>query len=367
MRFTYKGKNYTFERYPKSENRSLKAWSAADEHLLKYIDENNIPFSQPVIYNDRFGFLSTIFSEQLPNAVINFKSQEKALDINLKMHNIDRNNVNKINPLEEPNLSSELSLIKVPKSLELFRLQLYQAQKLLNDKGVILCAFMTKYFSPQILSIAEEYFEQCEQSKAWKKSRILILKKKKKILKQEFINSIPYSESKNFNQYYGVFSAKNIDYATQFLIENINVKPTDNVILDLASGNGILAYVTLTKKPDSEIHLLDDSFLAIASSKMNLDTKKTHFHYNDSLSDFENNTFDLIISNPPFHFEHETNIEVTLELFNQVKRCLKDKGCFQLVTSKHLNLKTHLVKLFNKMIIVNQNEKFIIYLCAEPI
>jgi len=364
MSFTYKGKSFSIERYPKSENRSLKAWSTADEHMLNYIVENNISFNKPIVYNDRFGFLSTILSGQQPSTVINFKSQEKALEINLSNHGIDLNNISKVSPLDKPETSFDLALIKIPKSLELFRLQLDQVHRSIDENTVVVCAFMTKYFSRKILDIAEDYFEQCEQSKAWKKSRLLILKKKKNVEKQELINTIPFTDTKNFKQYYGVFSAKNIDYATQFFAENMDVRLSDNKILDLASGNGVLAHVALTKKPDAEIHLLDDSLLAVDSSKMNIDSKKAHFHYNDTLSDFENNTFDLIISNPPFHFEHETNIEVSLDLFKEVKRCLKKGGSFQLVTSNHLNSKTHLYKLFHKVNIIAQNEKFVVYHCV---
>jgi len=364
MSFTYKEKSYSVERYPKSENRSLKAWNAADEHMLNYMVENNISHNKPIVYNDRFGFLSTILSGQQPSTVINFKSQEKALEINLNKHDVDLNSISKITPLDKLEASFDLAMIKIPKSLELFRLQLDQVHKSLDENAVVVCAFMTKYFSRQILSIAEDYFEQYEQSNAWKKSRLLILKKKKKITEQELINTIPFDDAKNFKQYYGVFSAKNIDYATQFFAENMDVRLSDNKILDLASGNGVLAHVALTKKPDAEIHLLDDSLLAVASSKMNINSKKAHFHYNDTLSDFENNTFDLIISNPPFHFEHETNIEVALDLFKEVKRCLKKGGSFQLVTSNHLNSKTHLYKLFHKVNVIAQNEKFVVYHCV---
>lgn len=363
MNFTYQGKSFSFERYPKSENRSLKAWSTADEHILNFIEENDISFTKPIVYNDRFGFLNTILSEQQPSAVIDFKSQEKAFEINLNSNEIDPNTVSKVSPLDKLETSFDLALIKVPKSLDLFRLQLAQAHESLDKNATVVCAFMTKYFSRQILSIAEDYFEQCEQSKAWKKSRLLILKKKKKIEVQELINTIPFSDTKSFKQHYGVFSAKNIDYATQFFIENLEVKLSDNKILDLASGNGVLAYAALSQKPDAEIHLLDDSLLAVTSSKMNIDSKKAQFHYNDTLSDFENNTFDLIISNPPFHFEHETNIEVALNLFKEVKRCLKKGGSFQMVTSNHLNSKTHLYKLFHKVNIVAENEKFVVYNC----
>ena len=75
-------------------------------------------------------------------------------------------------------------LIKIPKSLDLFRFQLDQLHESLKEDTLVICAFMTKYFSAQILKIAEDYFELCEQSIAWKKSRLLFLKKKRKVEKK---------------------------------------------------------------------------------------------------------------------------------------------------------------------------------------
>ena len=267
-------------------------------------------------------------------------------------------------PLYKLKTPFDLVLIKIPKSLDLFRFQLDQLHESLKEDALVICAFMTKYFSAKILKIAEDYFELCEQSVAWKKARLLFLKKKRKVEKKELINSISYSKKKEFKQYYGVFSAKKIDQATLLLIQHLDVRLGHNKILDLACGNGILAHAALVNKPNAEIHLLDDSELAIASCKINIDSEKACFHYNDTLDNFENNTFDLIISNPPFHFEHETNIEVALNLFKEVKRCLKKGGSFQLVTSNHLNSKTHLNKLFHKVNIIAQNEKFVVYHCV---
>ena len=44
-------------------------------------------------------------------------------------------------------------------------------------------------------------------------------------------------------------------------------------------------------------------------------------------------------------FEFENNIEVSIELFKEVYRCLKMGGRFVLVANKHLNYKTHLQKV----------------------
>ena len=362
MKYTYQEKTFTIDRYPTTDNKSLQAWSAADEHILNYLEEEKISCEKAVIYNDRFGFLSTILSDKSPTAIIDFKSQEKAFAINFEDNGLEQN-LKTNSSIDELKGEFDLALIKIPKSLDLFRLQLAQAQGSLSENGQVICGFMTKYFSKQYLSIAAEYFEDCSQSKAWKKSRILILKGKKVVEKENLITEIQFSGNKVFKQHYGVFSAKNIDHATQFFIDHMDVRLDHNKILDLGSGNGVLAYAALEEKSQSEIHLLDDSLLALESSKMNVEGENVHFHYNDSLADFEDHSFDLVISNPPFHFEHETNIEVALELFKEVKRVLKKGGSFQMVTSNHLNSKTHLYKLFHKVDIVSQDLKFVVYNC----
>ena len=58
-------------------------------------------------------------------------------------------------------------------------MQLFQLSKYLKEDAIVVASFMTKYFTPQMLSIANEFFENVEQDKAWKKSRTLILQNKK--------------------------------------------------------------------------------------------------------------------------------------------------------------------------------------------
>lgn len=395
MNFQYQNKTYQIKRYPQTSNHSLKAWSAADEYILKYLQELDISIDELsqqkttentptiAIYNDRFGFLTILLNELKDNTtfntltIINNKSQEKACIKNIITNDISESNTNFETPLTVlPPI--DVALIKISKSLELFQLHLNQISQSLVEGGMVICAFMTRQFSPQFLKIGETFFEEATQSKAWKKSRLLILKNKKQQLSEEsksIINTIDF-EGKTLQQYYGVFSAKNIDYATQFLIEHLNVKQSDQsnqCVLDLASGNGVLGLAVREKNPNCELHLLDDSFLAIESSKLNLpnltnlsndeEQPKTYFHHNDCLENFEDDFFDLIVTNPPFHFEYEIDVSVAIQLFKEVKHCLKSGGRFQLVANQHLNYKTHLLPLFNRIDIVAENKKFVVYEC----
>lgn len=365
--FLYKNKEYTFERYPKTQQRSLKAWNAADEHLVQHFDALSHSDKKLAIYNDRFGYLTCMLTTLLPDVVINYASQKKAILRNLAVNKLSENEIRFREPIEDRSEKINLAILKIPKSMDLFRLQLIQIAKTLEIDGTVLCGFMTKYFTPQILSVAAEFFENVEQSKAWKKSRVLTLKGLKPRKERSIINSIAF-EDQIFQQYFGVFSAKNIDHASQFLIKNWEIKTGTKKILDLASGNGFLAKMIRNRNANCKIHLLDDDWLAVESSKLNFkqDDENTFFHFNDSLEFFEDGFFDLIVCNPPFHFEHETNIEVAIELFKEARSCLSEHGSLQIVANRHLNYRTHLIRLFEKVEITGKDKKFEIINCELP-
>ena len=365
MTFKHDKHSFSFKRYPDTSNRSLRPWSAADELILDYLNDVGLKPSSTAIYNDRFGFLSTVLHAHQPYTIISYASQEKAIRQNQLANKTPFLLDHWHSPLDELPNQISLGIIRIPKSVDLFKLYLHQLSASLTDDGHVVCAFMTRHFSPQWLTIAEQYFEIVEQSKARKKARLLILRKKRPLPDANLLHQVSISDDYTLQQYYGVFSANHVDYATQFLLDHLSVQQGKSTVLDLASGNGVIARYLMEQNPESEIHLLDDSFLAVESSKLNVSGEQVFHHYNDSLELFQPNFFDLVVSNPPFHFEYETNIEVALGLFKEVAKCLKDQGRFVLVGNKHLNYRTHLIKLFNQVDSIAENEKFIIYECIR--
>jgi 23S rRNA (guanine1835-N2)-methyltransferase len=352
-------------RYPHTQNCSLRAWSAADEHILKKIEEESLTPEKVAISNDAFGYLSCYLNQFNPLVVIDRKSQSHSIQINMENNGIKTDPKKWVSPLDVLPQKVDMGIINIPKSMEEFRLYLNQIHASLKDKGVVICSFMTRHFTPQMLAIANEYFEEADQSLAWKKSRLLTLKGKKNTTGNQLINIIPFTFEdgtvQDIKQYYGVFSSGNIDYATQFLLENLKLKESETSVLDLASGNGVIGRAVQLKNPDIELHLMDDSFLAIESSKLNIKAGNIHFHWNDSLEDIGEFEFDLVVSNPPFHFEHEVNAEISVDLFREVAGSLKPGGRFVCVANKHLGYKPHLKKFFTTCEILSQTKKFVVY------
>lgn len=357
----HNGKEYILERYPETKGQSLRAWSNAELLVLNYIADKKI--TQIHTFNDRFGVWNCALRDKQVTTIWNYASQQKAIGQNLGLNGLSAV-VNYKTSLDILN-KVELALIKIPKSLELFELFLQQIHKSATENTEVVCGFMTKYFSSSFIKIASQYFEVVEQTKAWKKARLLVLKQPKVIENyKELIKSFVWNK-KEYKQYYGVFSSGNIDIGTQFFLEHLQVQLEEKKVLDLASGNGVIGRWVGEQNSNSEVTLLDDFNLAIASSKLNITNQKASFICNDSLANFEENTFDLVVSNPPFHFEHENNIEVTLLLFKEVFRILKPKGRLLIVANSHLNYSTHLNKLFKDVVVLQQNKKFQIIQCIK--
>lgn len=359
-KYKYKNTPLTITRYPKTEDRTLKAWSNAEVYALEQLGEAS--GQHIVMYNDRFGFWNTCLNNEKLTTVWHYESQRKAIKQNLEQNGFSFNEDTLFKSTDKLNKPIDIALVKVPKSVELFHHILEHIHANSHKDTKVICCFMTKYFNKQIIEKSNLYFEEVEQSLAWKKSRLVHLKSPKQEVASMKLRNIKHN-GEDYKQYPGVFSASHIDYASQFLMDNVEIKPEEVDVMDLASGNGVIARFIQDKNPSSKLTLVDDYNLAIESSKLNVENTNTTFLCADSLDDIESDTFDLIISNPPFHFEHEINIDITLRLMEQVQQCLKPEGRFVFVANEHLNYKTHLIQWFTDVKIIAKNDKFVVCEC----
>ena len=360
----HKTKPVVVKRYPASTNRSLRAWSAADEYLVKYIEDLPKSAQKCITYNDTFGYLANHISRKPMYTVCETASQQGAIVKNLEANKLAQDDQTLLTPFDKPSLKPDVGILKIPKSLDLFEFYLNHFTQHCSVKGQLICGFMTRHFTKQFLEIAGDYFEDVQQSLAWKKSRLLILKKIKKQPKKTLLRTFSH-KNETYSQHYGVFSSKTIDAATQFLAQNMAIPDSAQKVMDLACGNGYLGKMMLAQNANLETHLVDDSFLAIESARQNVTGSNVHFHQLFTLSDFDSDSLDYIVSNPPFHVEHEIDISLPIRLFKEAHQCLKSDGVFELVANQHLNYKTHLIKIFKQVDIVNENDKYVVYRCVK--
>ncbi|MBT8326665.1 MAG: methyltransferase [Bacteroidia bacterium] len=360
----FKDKSWQLQRYPKTTNNSLKAWSAADELLLSEAKE--LDGKKITLIHDSFGALATLLHQYNPTSVITYHSQLKAIRHNLKINSLDPKSLTYTNPFKMDQIESDLVLMKVPKSAELFELYLSKIHGSLNSHSTILCGFMTKYFTPRWLEIAEQFFDDVSQSKAAKKARVITLKSpKKEAPKIPLFNTIKNEFDLSLKQYAGVFSSSKIDIATQILLNNLPELNSNQNVLDLACGNGVIAAYVSKLLPETKVTALDDNFLAISSAKLNVTKDQAEFYWADSIKACKDQKFDLILCNPPFHFEYENNIEVALKLFREASDFLNEGGEFRIVANTHLNYRSHLNHLFSKVKQIIKSGKYEVISCIK--
>lgn len=352
------GKSINFIRYPLSKQKALQAWNAADELIWEQYKDLLIS-TKVLIVHDKFGVLASLFYEWQPQLLILYASQKKAITMQLQGQGIAQ--LPMCLPLFDINDESfDVVFLKMPKSVDLFEWYLHRIVQQLSPKGQVVIGFMTKYFSPKYLSISTQYFNEVQQTKAKKKARLLLLSHPKAIHNRQPLLRRWWHGDKHFEQYYGVFSAHKIDAASLFLLDYLNTQSLEyKTLLDVGTGNGILAWYMAMAKPAADIYMTDDSALALASAQRNLGNHP-HYHYiyDDTLESIESACIDVALSNPPFHFEFENNIEVALSLFKQLHRVLKSQAVFYCVANRHLNYAVHLRAYFSEVHKVAANDKY---------
>lgn len=347
----------------------------ADELLLDWAYDTAGSEELPTValYHDRMGVLCTCVRAQKKRFVSNnFQHHQRLLS------SFERNELgpapDNLNLLETPAEGATLNLLQVPKSLELFELYLRHAAATAGPETKLAAAFQTRHFTPRLLEIAAKYAGTVTQSRAYKKARLMLLSNFLPFTQAEIsLNEVAFAGA-NYRQYPGVFSANHIDYATQFLLNEwatndyLAELATPTEIIDCGCGNGIIGDYLLGRYPGAHLTAYDVSRVAVESTKINL---SEHGYKNNNQvimasglkQVLKPSRFDLIVTNPPFHDEHQTDISISTDLFLEACDRLTPKGHLVLVANRHLNYATHLRRYFDEVLEVGINEKFVVYRC----
>jgi 16S rRNA (guanine1207-N2)-methyltransferase len=150
-----------------------------------------------------------------------------------------------------------------------------------------------------------------------------------KPLSKEEITTIKINLKKDSFDLYsasGLFSKKELDKATQLLIENAVIK--ENKILDIGCGYGVIGIALLRQNPELDMTFSDINERAIKITRMNLEKHKLKGKIIKS-NLFENITeeYNHILSNPPI----ATGRETCFALIEQSHKHLKKQGSLQIV------------------------------------
>jgi len=361
---------FRLERYPHRKNDRLRAWDAADEYLLNYINEevNSEKKLKILIVNDSFGALASALSEHSLTVWTDSWLAHEGVYQNFSMNNLSSDNLKTLSSIETPEDSYDLVLIKTTKSLALLEDQLIRIKPSLSDTVIIIGAGMVKSIHTSTLKLFAKYIGPTKTSLAKKKARLIfcttdnnIKAVKSPYPKNYILEGTSYTI---FNQA-NVFSRESLDIGTRFFLKYIPQSEKYKNIIDLACGNGVVGLIAAEKNPDAVIHFLDESYMAIESAKETFETafndqRKVTFKVNDCLTGYEKNSVDLILNNPPFHQDNAIGDEVAWKMFKQSKDVLNKGGELWVIGNRHLAYHIKLKKIFNNCEVVATNKKFVI-------
>jgi 16S rRNA (guanine1207-N2)-methyltransferase len=121
-------------------------------------------------------------------------------------------------------------------------------------------------------------------------------------MKSNQFNYVVLDKEMMFSTHLDLFSPLGADLGTLSMLSKVSLKGNEKV-LDLGCGYGFVGIYLKTIYPDIEIHMVDNDPLAIEYARKNI--KSNNFDLKVWLSngmiDVEDNDYDLILSNPPYH------------------------------------------------------------------
>ena len=368
--------SYRLQRFPLRKKESLRAWDAADEYLLSYLNENSLltEHSSILIVNDDFGGLSIPLHQYKPVMMSDSYLSVLAIGENESRNNIESQTVTVIDSLHLPDNELEntpdVVLIKIPKNLSLLEDQLHRIRPLLTSETKVIAASMSKNIHKSTLALFEKIIGPTKTSLAKKKAR-LIFSEYDKTLNVEG-NPYPCQYSLDYklddvnievSNHASVFSTSKLDIGTRFFLENLPIGEQYKTIVDLGCGNGVIGLFAAIKNPQAKIIFTDESYMAVDSAITNFlsifsEEREVEFLQTDCLQGVEENSVSLILCNPPFHQNNAINDYVAWQMFVESKAVLEDKGELWVIGNRHLAYHAKLKKLFGHCETVASNNKF---------
>lgn len=152
------------------------------------------------------------------------------------------------------------------------------------------------------------------------------------------------------------FAGTKIDAGTRLLLEHLDVEGHD--VLDFGSGNGVLA--ALLARAEHRVWARDVSWSAVSSTLETAAANEVAVDatWGDGLDGYSDDTFDAIVTNPPFHRGTAKESEHTLEMFSEARRVLRPEGELWCVYNSHLPYRKELNARLGRTEVITQDRAY---------
>ena len=162
--------------------------------------------------------------------------------------------------------------------------------------------------------------------------------------------------------YPGTFSHRELDPGTQFLLETLD-KPRFRRALDWGCGAGVIGTYLQLLHPEAAVDLVDSHAMALLSARETWALQgfaPGRIAPSDGFSDVRG-TFDLIVTNPPFHMGVKTQLSVTERMIRESGRFLVPGGRLVLVANVFLPYAGVLRESFSSVRVLAENPSYRVF------
>lgn len=357
----------TLDRYPNPRNSSLQAFDAADEYLLQHLYSlKPISPSKLLVLNDSFGAITISLAPYFDIT----SSTDSFLAKTAIQQNFTRNgilqNITFIQSNHHFTEHYDIVLIRVPKILALLEEQLIRLQEHITNNTLIIAAGMIKHLPRTAGDLLEKYIGPVQASLAQKKARLLFCSPHISAVKTSPYPTTYFAEHLKHPliNHAGIFCREELDIGTQAFLPFLPKNLGPIKAADLGCGNGVLALSLALQNPTAQFTLIDESFMAVQSAQDNwqaiFPTREASIYANDGLEKEADNSFDLVLCNPPFHQQQVVGDFLAKRMFKQAQRVLKNGGELWIVGNRHLGYHQLLNYYFAKVTLIGSNAKFVI-------
>ncbi|MEV7801881.1 methyltransferase [Microbispora sp. NPDC088329] len=373
--------DFDLARFPEDPRDPLRAWDAADEYLLRHLDEREdgpVDLSGTVVVlGDRWGALATTLAARRPvhppvQIGDSFLGQRATL-ANLERNGLDAGAVRLHTTRDAPPGRIDVLLVRVPKSLALLEDQLHRLAPSVHEGTVIVGAGMVTEIHTSTLKLFERLVGPTRTSLAVKKARLIFCSPAPGLPREADPWPRGYALPADAGvvsgltvvNHAGVFSAERLDAGTRLLLRSLPARTGSGHVVDLGCGNGVIGLAAALAGDETEVTFIDESYQALASAEATFRANApagatARFVAADGLSGFPPGTADLVLNNPPFHTHRGRTDATAWRMFNGSRAALRRGGELWVVGNRHLGYHVKLRRLFGNCEVVASDPKFVV-------
>lgn len=235
---------------------------------------------------------------------------------------------------------------------------------------VLLCGGRTKFMTLSQNDVLRRSFGEVTASRGRGKSRLLVAQDPLTATANRSAITSPWPRVVHDDElgmtiaaHGGVFAGTSLDLGTRVLLGVVDdAVPTARVVVDLGSGNGVIATEIARRRSAIKVVATDVAWTAVASTRATADLNgvgdRVSTVRSDAGDELDEGSAQLVLCNPPFHADTTVSTDAAEAMFRNAATILQAGGELWCVWNSHLRYRPVLEKVVGPTRQVTRTDRF---------